>query len=141
MFFRVTPLTGVGRALKSQNLMPCFVGPYQILQKIGYVAYQISLPSSLVNLRDVFHVSQLRRNILDPSHVIQVDDMQVRENLTVKASPIRIEDQEVKKLCGKDIALVKVVWGGPAGGSITWEQESRMRESYPTLFSSSNFLG
>ncbi|KAI5423114.1 hypothetical protein KIW84_046201 [Lathyrus oleraceus] len=68
------------------------------------------------------------------SHVIQVDDIQVRENLAVKASPVQIEDREVKQLRANDIALVKVVWGGPAGGSITWELENQMRKSYLTLF-------
>lgn len=49
--------------------------------------------------------------------------MQVRDNLTVEVSPVRIEDREVKQMHGKEIALVKVVWGGPAGGSMTWESE------------------
>ena len=57
MFLRVTPVTGVGRALKSRKLTPCFVGPYQIMQRIGEVAYRIALPPPLANLHDVFHVS------------------------------------------------------------------------------------
>lgn len=85
-------------------------------------------------------MSQLRKYIPDLSHVIQVDDIHVRENLIVEASPMQIEDWEVNKLHGKEIALVKVVWGGPAGGSVTWELESLLRESYPTLFPSGNFL-
>jgi hypothetical protein len=44
-------------------------------------------------------------------------------------------------LRGKEIALVKVTWGGPAGGSMTWELESKMKESYPELFPSGNFRG
>ena len=44
------------------------------------------------------------------------------------------EDREVKKLRGKEIALVKVIWGGVANGNITWELEDKMRESYPELF-------
>ena len=63
----------------------------------------------------MFHVSQLRRYIPGMSHVIQVDDVQVRDNLTVEASPMRIEDREVKQLHGKEITLVKVSWGGPPG--------------------------
>ncbi|KAI5446461.1 hypothetical protein KIW84_014334 [Lathyrus oleraceus] len=83
----------------------------------------------------------LRRYISDPSHVIQVDDVQVEDNLIVGVSPMRIEDREVKQIHGKEIALVKVVWGGPAGRSMTWEREKQLRESYPTLFSSCNFRG
>lgn len=60
------------------------------------MAYQIALPPLCAYLYDVFHVSQLRRYILDMSHVIQVDGMQVRENLTMEASPMRMEDREVK---------------------------------------------
>ncbi|KAI5445550.1 hypothetical protein KIW84_013689 [Lathyrus oleraceus] len=77
---------------------------------------------------------QLRRYIPDPSHVVQVDDVQVRDNLNVETSPMRIEDRELKQLRGKEIALVKVAWGGPAGGNVTWELESQMKESYPELF-------
>ncbi|KAI5389866.1 hypothetical protein KIW84_075247 [Lathyrus oleraceus] len=46
---------------------------------------------------------------------------------------MRIEDRELKQLRGKEIALVKVAWGGPAGGNVTWELESQMKESYPEL--------
>lgn len=70
-----------------------------------------------------------------------MDDVQRRENLIVEELPMQIEDREVKKLCGKTIALVKVGWGGSVGGSITWELESQMRESYPTLFLSGDFRG
>jgi hypothetical protein len=141
VFLRVTPVTGVGRALKSRKLTPRFVGPYQILQRIGEVAYRIALPPSLANLHDVFHVSQLRKYIADPSHVIQMDDVQVRDNLTVEVLPVKIDGREMKRLRGKEIALVKVLWGGPAGESWTWEREDQMKESFPTLFASGNFRG
>src|SRR4051812_33933763 len=106
VFIRVMPITGVGRALKSRKLTPRFTGPYQILERVGEGAYQISLALSLSNLHDVFHVSLLRRYIVDSSHVVQLGNVQVRDNLTVDTSPMRIEDLEVKKLRGKEIALV-----------------------------------
>src|SRR3954464_6672637 len=134
VFLRVTPTTGVGRALKSRKLAPHFIGPFQIAETVGEVAYRIALPPTLGNLHDVFHVSQLRKYIVDPSHVIQVDDVQVRDNLTVEALPMRIEDRKVKQLRGKEITLVRVAWGGPAGGNVTWELESQMKDSYPKLF-------
>lgn len=64
----------------------------------------------------------------------------MRENLTIEASPIRTEDREVKQLRGKEVALMKVAWGGPTGGNFTWELKSQMKESYPNLFSLGNFL-
>lgn len=103
------------------------------------MAYRTVLPRPLANLHDAFHVSHMRRYILDPSYVIQVDNIQVRENLVVEASLMQIEDWEVKQLCGKEIPSLKVECGELVGGSITWELQSQMRESYPTLFSSGNF--
>lgn len=77
---------------------------------------QSCLSPSLSNLHILFHVSLLWKYVPDSSHVIQMDDVQVRDNLTVE-----------------------VLWGGPARGSMTWEQGSQMRESYPNLFCSVNF--
>jgi len=98
VFLRVNPVTGVGRALKCPKLTPRFVGPFEIVEKVGAVAYRIVLPPSLSNLHDVFHVSQLRKYVYDESHVIQVDELKVRDNLTVETCPVRIEDREVKRL-------------------------------------------
>jgi len=63
VFLRVNPVTGVGRSLKCRKLTPRFVGPFEIVDKVGAVAYRIALPSSLSNLQDVFHVSQLRKYV------------------------------------------------------------------------------
>ena len=112
-------MTGVGRALKSKKLTSRFIGPYQILERVGNVAYRVDLPPNLSNLHDVFHVSQLRKHISDPSHVIHMDDVQVLDNLTVETMPVRITDRETKTLRGKETALVKVVWLGAARERIT----------------------
>jgi len=84
VFLKVNPVTGVGRALKCWKLTPRFVGPFEIVEKVGVVAYRIALPPSLSNLHDVFHVSQLRKYVYDESHVIRVDELEVRDNLTVE---------------------------------------------------------
>jgi len=86
VFLRVTLWTRVGRALKSRKLTPHL----QILKRVDHVPYQISLNSSLSNLHNVFHASQLRKYIHDPSHVIELDDIQVKENLTYETLPLRI---------------------------------------------------
>lgn len=64
--------------LKFRNLTLCFICPYQIIKRVGEVAYRVALSSFLSNLHNVFHVSQLRKYIPDLSHVIQVDDVHVR---------------------------------------------------------------
>ena len=83
MFLRVTPTIGIGRAIKSRKITPRFVGPYQILRRIGAATYEIALPPHLAILHNVFHVSQLRKYIADLSHVLESDDIQINEDLTV----------------------------------------------------------
>ncbi|XP_068483226.1 uncharacterized protein [Phaseolus vulgaris] len=138
VFMRVTPTKGVGRAIRSRKLSPKFIGPYQILRKIGPVAYEIALPPQLANLHNVFHVSQLRKYIPDPSHVLEVDNVQIKDNLSFEAKPVRIEDHQSKQLRGKTINMVKVVWDDKSGDS-TWELEETIRETYPYLFSNCVF--
>ena len=92
VFFRVTPVMGVGRALKSNKLTSCFIDPYQIIKRVGEVAYHVALQSSLLNLHSVLYVSQLRKYVFDPTNIIQMDKVKVWDNLTVEALPLRIED-------------------------------------------------
>ena len=133
VFLRVTPTTGIGRALKSRKLTPRFMGPYQITRRIGPAAYEIALPPHLANLHNVFHVSQLRKYVADPTHVLEQDDVQVCENLTIGVGLVRILDSQVKQLRGKEIQIVKVLQD-EATQEMTWEMEDLMRKSYPHLF-------
>jgi len=118
---------------KSKKLTPRFIGPYQIFKKIGLVAYQICLPPFLSNLHNVFHVSQLRKYIFDPTYVIKPDTVQLKNNLTFDVMLVQILDKKVKELRGKQIPLVKVMWN-EANGDITWELEEKIKDIYPQLF-------
>ena len=87
----------------------------------------------------MFHVSQLRQYNPDPSYVIELDRVQVRDNLAYDAQSLKISDRRTKQLRGKNIALVKVRWSGDAGDA-TWELEEKIRELHPSLFlGKSNF--
>ena len=96
-------------------------------------------PPNLSNFHDVFHVSQIQKYISDPSHMIHMDDVQLRDNITVETMPVWIADHEIRTLRGKKISLVKVVCLGASGESMTWELESKMRDSYPELFDLGKF--
>jgi len=122
----VTPTIRIGRAIKSRKFTPRFIGPYQILKRVGPVAYQIALPHFLSNIHNVFHVSQLRKYIPNPSHVIEPDTIQVQENLMYDAPPIRIADTRIKTLRGKDIPLVKVIWSRTGDEDATWKLKDKM---------------
>ncbi|BAT81794.1 hypothetical protein VIGAN_03167000, partial [Vigna angularis var. angularis] len=105
----------------------------QILRKIGPVAYELALPPQLSNLHPVFHVSQLRKYIANPSHVLELEDIKLRPDRTLELHPVRIEDSRTKYYKGKDVRLVKMVWDAKTGDS-TWEVESAMKDLYPNLF-------
>ncbi|XP_057744861.1 uncharacterized protein LOC130962701, partial [Arachis stenosperma] len=131
VFLKVTPTTGVGRAIKAKKLNPRYIGPFQILERIGPVAYRMALPPHLSNLHDVFHVSQLRKYTPDASHVLEPESVQLREDLTLPVAPVRIDDTSIKRLRGKDVSLVKVAWSRGGVEEHTWELESEMRSDYP----------
>ncbi|XP_022637116.1 uncharacterized protein LOC106760588 [Vigna radiata var. radiata] len=131
VFLRVSQMTGVGRVIRSKKLSPKFLGPFQITRRIEPVAYEITLPPQLANLHNVFHVSQLRKYVANPDHVLEVDDVQVREDLSLNAKPVRILDVQSKQLRGKDIRTVKVLWNDKTN-EMTWELEDEMKNFYLT---------
>nr|KYP46055.1 hypothetical protein KK1_032362 [Cajanus cajan] len=75
----------------------------------------------------MFHVSQLRKNIRDSSHVVQMDEVRVRENLIYEKRLVAVVDHKLKELHGKSISLVRIVWEA-ATGEVTWEVESQFKE-------------
>jgi len=75
IFLKVSPLKGSLRFGKKGKLALRFIGPFEILQRIGQVVYRLALPPDLQDLHDVFHVSNLRRYVADPNHVIQYEPL------------------------------------------------------------------
>ena len=70
VFLKVMPKRGVVRSGKRGKLSPRFIGPFEILEMIGVVAYRLALPPNMLGVHEVFHVSMLRKYTLDPSHVV-----------------------------------------------------------------------
>ena len=134
MFIRVSPIRGVLRFGRKGKLNPRYIGPYEILEQVGSVAYRVALPPSLGHVHPVFHVSMLRRYLYDPSHVLEPQDIEVDRELSYEVLPERIVDQQIRKLRSKEIASVKVIWWGFSGEEATWEAEEAMRSRYPYLF-------
>ena len=70
VFLKMMPQRGVVRFGKHEKLSPRFIGPFEILERIGSVAYRLALPPSMSGVHEVFHVSMLRKYTLDPAHVV-----------------------------------------------------------------------
>ncbi|KAL4021234.1 hypothetical protein IC575_020026 [Cucumis melo] len=98
VFLKVAPMKGVLRFKKRGKLSPRFVGSFEILERIGPVAYHLALPPSLLAVHDVFHVSILRKYVPDPSHVLDYEPLEIDENLSYTEQPIEVLAREVKML-------------------------------------------
>ena len=127
-------MKGVSRFGMKGKLSPRFVGPFRILARVGTVAYRLELPPHLAGIHDVFHVSQLRGYVSDPSHIIDLSGVRLEQDLTYEVDPVRIVDWREKELRGKTIRLVKVSWDPIHPEDCTWEPEEDIRARYPHLF-------
>ncbi|XP_049344593.1 uncharacterized protein LOC125808955 [Solanum verrucosum] len=134
VWLRVSPMKGVIRNGKKGKLSPRFIGPFEILSRVGEVADKLALPPSLSAVHPVFHVSMLRKYIPDESHVLSPNSMEMGLDLMFVEEPIAILDRQFRKLMTKEIASVKVQWKHRSVGKATWETESDMRAIYPKLF-------
>lgn len=119
---------------KSGKLSPRFIGPFEILERIGEVAYRLALPPQLSGVHNVFHVSMLRKYEPDPSHVLDWVDLEVDEDSSYEERPVQILDTQEQLLRGKTISLIKVLWRHHGVEEATWVQEVEVRSKYPDLF-------
>ena len=125
---------GVVKFGKRGKLSSRFIRPFEILERVGTVAYQLALPPSLLGVHEVFHVSMLRKYTPDPTHVVDWGELTVDTDGTFEEEPILIMDSHEKVLRRKTVRLVKVLWQHHGVEEATWELEDTMRASYPFLF-------
>ena len=124
VFLKVSSWRKSLRFGKKGKLSPRFIGSYEVLERIGPVGYRLTLPLELAKLYDVFHVSILRRYRSDESHILQVQEIQVQEDLSYDEEPKAILAREVKQLRNKQVPLVKVLWQHHGREEATWGPEN-----------------
>ena len=134
VFLKVSPWKKVMRFGKKGKLSLRFIDPYEVIEKVGPVAYRLALPLDLEKIHNVFYVSMLRRYRSDSSHVVSSMTIEMRLDLTYEEEPVEILAREVKELRNKKILLVKVLWRNHKTEEATWESEETMRQQYPQLF-------
>ena len=96
MFLKVAPMRGVLRFGKKGKLSPRFIGPFDILERVGAVAYRIALPLNLAAVHNVVHIPMLRKYTLNPTHVIEHEMLPFREHLSYEEKPIRLLAQDTR---------------------------------------------
>ncbi|XP_069151975.1 uncharacterized protein [Solanum lycopersicum] len=122
----VSPMKGVMRFGKRRKLNPRYIGPFEVLKRVGEVAYELALPPRLSGLHPVFHVSMLKRCHGDGNYIIRWDSVLLDENLSYEEEPVAILDREIRKFRSREIASIKVQWKNRPIEEATWEKEADM---------------
>ncbi|GJV93460.1 putative reverse transcriptase domain-containing protein [Tanacetum coccineum] len=135
VLLKVSPWKGVVRFGKKGKLAPRYVGPFEIIECVGKVAYRLKLPQELSCVHNMFHVSNLKKCLAEPDVQVPLDEIEIDENLHFVEEPIEIVERNVKKLKRRTIPLVKVRWNSRQGAEYTWEREDQFWKKYPHLFS------
>ena len=116
---------------KKGKLSPRYVGPFEIVECIGEVAYRLAVPPALSKLHDIFHVSMLKKYVHEVAHVLSYESLDVDPKLTYEERLVKILDRKDKMLCNKNVLLVKVLWRNHVVEEATWKTEEDMRKRYP----------
>ena len=134
VFLKVSPTKGVKRFGIKGKLSPRYIGPFEILEKVGNVAYRLALPPSLENVHNVFHVSMLRKCLTDSTQPIELSPQQLEKDLTYVEHPIKILGIQDRKLRNRVMRFLKVQWSRHSEKEATWELEEEMKKKFPYLF-------
>ena len=134
VFLKVMPKRGVVKFGKRGKLSPRFIGPFEILKRVGTVACWLALPPSMSGVHEVFNVSMLRRYTPDPADVVDWKEIEVDTDETFEEGLVCIMDSRDQVLRRKTVRLVRVLWQHRGVVESTWERENTMRATYPFLF-------
>ncbi|GKF23587.1 hypothetical protein Tco_0075909 [Tanacetum coccineum] len=109
---------------------------FEIVERVGPVAYRLRLPQELGGIHDTFHVSNLKKCLADVNLHVPLEEIKIDKGLHFVEEPIKVMDREVKKLKQSRIPIVKVYWNSRRGPEFTWEREDEMKRKYPQFFTS-----
>nr|GEV66968.1 putative reverse transcriptase domain-containing protein [Tanacetum cinerariifolium] len=134
VMLKVSPWKGIIRFRKRGKMSPRYIRPFEIIERIGPVAYKLELPEKLCGIHSTFHVYNLKKSLADENLVIPLEKVQLDDKLHFIEEPMEIMDREVKQLKQSRIPIVKVRWNLRRGPEYTWEREDFFKRNYPHLF-------
>ncbi|GJR69439.1 hypothetical protein Tco_0015504 [Tanacetum coccineum] len=129
-----SPWKGVVLFGKRGKLIPRYVGPFKVLEKVGSVAYKLELPQELSRVYNTFHVSNLKKCYSDQPLAVPLEGLNIDDTLQFVEEPVEIMEREIKRLKRSRIPLVKVRWNSRRVPEFTWEHEDSFKNKYPHLF-------
>jgi hypothetical protein len=136
VYLQVSPIKGVRRFGIKGKLAPCYIGLYPIIDKYGPLSYQVELPSKLLGVNNVFYVSQLKRCLKPSTDIVVEDTIPLEPDLTYKAYPTKILDQQDWVTQNKTTQFYKVQWNEHYEDEAMWVYEDFLRSNYPEFIPS-----
>jgi len=127
-------MKGVQRFRVKRKLAPSYLGPYQILERKGDVAYKVQLPVELRAIFPVFHVSQLKKCLRVPEERVEVRDIKLKSDLVYEEKPIAVLDLKERVTHNRVVKFYKVLWSNHGEEDATWVTEDYLKEVYKTFF-------
>ena len=106
---KISLIKGVIRFGRKGKFSPRYVGPYEIIQRVGEVAYELAFLVAPDSVHLVFHVAMLKKFLGDPTSIVTVEGSGVHEDLSYEKVPIEILDRQVKRLRNKEVLTVKLL--------------------------------
>jgi hypothetical protein len=131
-------MRGTRRFKVKRKLAPRYVGPFNIIDRKGEVAYQLELPPQLSDVHDVFHVLQLKKCLRVLEEQLPMEELDLGGDLIYSERPVKIMDTAERVTRNKVIKMCKVQWSHHTEDEATWEHEEELRVDYPELFSSAS---
>ena len=128
---RVSPTRGVQRFGIKGKLAPRYIGPFEVIETCGPVAYRLRLPSQLAAIHDVFHVSQLRKCIKVHTEILEPQDIEIESDLSYTEYPIKILDTKERSTRREKVKMYKIQWNHHTEEEATWETENFLQRNFP----------
>ena len=134
VYLRVSPIEGVQRFGLKGNLAPQYIGPFEIPDIRGPVAYRIRLPSRLAAVHNVFHISQLKKCVKVPEEIIEQQYLEVEPDLSYVEYPMKILDTKERSIRREKVKMYKIQWNHHTEEEATWETEHYLQQNFPDFF-------
>jgi hypothetical protein len=127
-------MKGVQRFGVKRKLAPRYVGPYQLIERKGNVAYKLQLPEEMSAIFLVFHVSQLKKCLCIPKERVETRNIKLASDLVYEEKPVQILDSKERETHSRVIKLYKVLWSNHDKRDATWETKAYLKEVYSDIY-------
>jgi hypothetical protein len=139
VYLKVSPTKGVQRFGAKGKLAPRYIGPYEVIEVCGPVAYRIQLPERFSVVHNVFHVTQLKKGMLVPENeIITEANAWIEPNFSLIEHPLKVLDQKERRTRRQTVRMYKIQWSHHTEEEATWETEDYHNAKYPGFLQSRN---